>query len=41
MRDTALRDEIVENAFKMVSEKYDWNIVAKDMKEKIFDTLFA
>jgi len=39
LHDTNLRDEIVDNAFKMVKERYDWNIVAKDMKKKAFDIL--
>ena len=32
-----LRESIVKNARKMVEEKYDWNLVAKRMKEEIFD----
>lgn len=32
--------EIVNNAQKMVFEKYDWNLIAKDMKEKVFDKMF-
>lgn len=36
MRDVALREEIVDNAFEMVKEKYDWDLVAKDMDEKVF-----
>ena len=39
MRDINLREEIVDNAFAMVKEKYDWNLVAKDMKEKVFDKI--
>jgi glycosyltransferase involved in cell wall biosynthesis len=31
---------IIANAKKMVFAKYDWNIIAKDMKEKVFDKLF-
>ena len=31
---------IVANAQKMVKEKYDWNLIAKDMKEYVFDILF-
>lgn len=37
LRDINLRKEIVDNAMHMVIDKYDWNIVAKDMKEKVFD----
>jgi glycosyltransferase involved in cell wall biosynthesis len=40
IRDRNLRDEIVENAFRMVRERYDWSLVASDMKEKAFDPLF-
>ena len=39
LRDRELRDEIVDNAFEMVKEKYDWNLVAKDMKEKVFEKI--
>ncbi|MFA7310142.1 MAG: glycosyltransferase family 4 protein [Candidatus Paceibacterota bacterium] len=31
---------VVATARAMAAEKYDWNIVAHDMKEKIFDPLF-
>ena len=31
--------KIVSNAEKMVREKYDWNLIAKNMKEKVFDKL--
>ena len=34
-----LRIRIVENAKKLVEEKYDWSPIARDMKEKIFDQL--
>ncbi len=37
MRDVNLREEIIDNAFAMVKEKYDWNLIAKNMKEKVFD----
>jgi teichuronic acid biosynthesis glycosyltransferase TuaC len=33
--------EVVANAKKMVFEKYDWDIIARDMREKVFTTLFA
>lgn len=39
LHDKNLRDEIVDNAFKMVKERYDWSLVARDMKEKVFDQL--
>ncbi len=31
--------KIIDNAEKMVKEKYDWNLIARDMKEKVFDKL--
>jgi len=31
--------KVVENAKKMVIEKYDWNIVAKYMREKVFEKI--
>lgn len=31
MRDIDLREEIVDNAYKMVKEKYDWNLVSEEM----------
>ncbi|PJE73873.1 MAG: hypothetical protein COV01_03465 [Candidatus Taylorbacteria bacterium CG10_big_fil_rev_8_21_14_0_10_41_48] len=37
IRDTALRDEIIDNALHMVIDHYDWSTVARDMKEKVFD----
>jgi len=39
LRDTALRDEIIDNALHMVIDHYDWSNVAKDMKEKVFSTI--
>lgn len=39
LRDKSLRDEIVDNALHMVIDHYDWKIVAKDMREKVFDIL--
>jgi hypothetical protein len=29
----------VERARKMVEEKYDWDVIAKDMKYKVFDAV--
>ena len=37
MGDDALRARLITNAKKLVTEKYDWNLIAKDMKEKVFD----
>ncbi|HEY9480937.1 MAG TPA: glycosyltransferase family 4 protein [Candidatus Paceibacterota bacterium] len=39
LHDRILRDEIVENARVMVLARYDWNLVAKDMRVKAFDIL--
>ncbi|MEK7628453.1 MAG: glycosyltransferase [Patescibacteria group bacterium] len=32
--------EVVKNAKDMVLAKYDWDIIARDMKKKVFDHLF-
>lgn len=37
--DSKLREQIIKNAYELVSAKYDWNLIAKDMKEKVFDKL--
>ncbi|HEY4500231.1 MAG TPA: glycosyltransferase [Candidatus Paceibacterota bacterium] len=37
--DKNLRNEIIDNAFNMVVGEYDWKLVAKKMKEKVFDIL--
>jgi glycosyltransferase involved in cell wall biosynthesis len=34
--DAALREHIIRQAEKLVFEKYDWNLIAKDMKERVF-----
>ena len=36
IEDTELTKQIVSNAKKMVFEKYDWDLIAKDMREKVF-----
>lgn len=36
LSDEKLRNRIVDNAEKMVREKYDWNIVARAMDERVF-----
>ena len=33
--------DVVANADKMVKEKYDWDIIAKSMNERVFTKLFA
>lgn len=37
LHDKGLRDEIVDNALHMVVDHYDWKIIAREMKEKVFD----
>ncbi len=39
VNDPVLRSEIVKNAKEMVIKKYDWNLIANEMKSKVFDTL--
>ena len=39
--DKTLRDEIVKNARELAFAKYDWDLIARDMKEKVFDKLLA
>ncbi len=34
--DSALKKEVVENAFHLAKERYDWRMVADDMKSKFF-----
>jgi glycosyltransferase involved in cell wall biosynthesis len=33
--------EVVERARRMVREKYDWDIIARDMHERVFLPLFS
>ena len=35
--DKLLREKIIENAQKLVKEKYDWSLIARDMRSKVFD----
>lgn len=37
--DEALRARLIANGKKLVTEKYDWNLIAKMMREKVFDQL--
>jgi len=39
VKDKESKGYIVTNALKMVSEKYDWDIVARQMKGEVFDKL--
>jgi glycosyltransferase involved in cell wall biosynthesis len=32
-------NEIIENAFHMVAEKYDWNLIAQEMNKNIFEKI--
>ena len=34
--DQALREHVVRQAQKLVFEKYDWDLIAKDMRERVF-----
>lgn len=38
--DKGLRARVVLSAKKLVTEKYDWNLITKDMKERVFNKLF-
>ncbi len=38
--DKLLRDRIIKNAKEMVLAKYDWNLIAKEMKERVFEPFF-
>ena len=40
MDDPVLKARIVENGRKLAFLKYDWNLIARDMKEKVFNRLF-
>lgn len=35
-----LREKIIKNAKEMVIKNYDWNLIAKNMREKVFERLF-
>lgn len=37
MSDESLKTKIVANAEAMVKAKYDWNLIAEEMKSKVFD----
>ena len=34
--DASLRSHVIENARRLAVERYDWSLIARDMKEKIF-----
>ena len=39
MENAMLVKQVVDNAKKLVAEKYDWNVIAHAMKERIFEPL--
>lgn len=39
INDKEVTKKIITNAKKIVTERYDWNLVAQDMKEKVFGKL--
>ncbi|HEY0221122.1 MAG TPA: glycosyltransferase family 4 protein, partial [Candidatus Paceibacterota bacterium] len=41
LRDVSFKEKIVNNAKKMVIEKYSWDKIAVDMKEKVFELFRA
>jgi len=41
LEDPATTKKMVENAKKMATEKYDWGLIARQMKERVFDTLLS
>lgn len=40
LENSDLREKIIKNAQKMVEEKYDWDLIAKNMRENVFGRLF-
>ncbi len=36
IEDQSLRERVVSNGLKLVSEKYDWDLIAGEMKSKVF-----
>lgn len=36
LNDKSLKEKIVKNALEMVEKKYQWNLIASDMKNKVF-----
>lgn len=41
MQDPALTARIVKNARALAEEKYDWSLITKSMKERVFQRLFG
>jgi glycosyltransferase involved in cell wall biosynthesis len=40
MSDTKLKDRVVANSYAMVQDRYDWELIASNMKERIFEQVF-
>jgi glycosyltransferase involved in cell wall biosynthesis len=38
--DAPLRERLVSNAMKMVHERYDWDVIAREMEERVFAPAF-
>lgn len=41
LEDAVLRERLVARAFVMVAEKYDWDMIARDMKERVWFRVFG
>ena len=39
MEDPVLTARIVKNAKELAAQKYDWDLIAKEMREKVFEPL--
>jgi len=39
MNDTSLRRKIIENGLKLVKERYEWDLVVKQMEQKVFSAI--
>jgi glycosyltransferase involved in cell wall biosynthesis len=39
VEDSKLRETLIENSRKLVREKYDWNLIARDMKSRVFNNI--
>lgn len=41
INDFELRKNIINKAYEMILEKYDWDIISKDMQDKVFEKLLS
>jgi glycosyltransferase involved in cell wall biosynthesis len=41
LNDEGLRNKIVDNAYKMVTENYDWTKISHDMRNKVFNKILG